>query len=251
MTEVIYLKRMVRNVEGGKDMKEFAVVIPAFRPMKKFPSYIKQLLQENVPHIIVINDGSEKEYDNIFSQIESLKGCTVITHQLNSGKGAALKTGFTYFLKHFSYLNGIVTADADGQHATKDVLEVGKHLDTLEDGFVLGSRVFKKKHMPLRSWIGNRFTSLVFKLFFGKFIRDTQTGLRGITTKELDWVTQLSGDHFDYEMNMLINMVRKKKRIIRVDIAALYEDDHTSHFETYKDAKLIARAILSHYFKIV
>lgn len=232
-------------------MKKYAVVIPAFRPMKSFPSYINHLLQNDVPQIIVVNDGSEKEYDEIFSEIGTLKGCTVVTHELNSGKGAALKTGFTYFLEHFSYLDGVVTADADGQHSIKDVLAVGKHLDTLEEGFVLGSRVFKKKHMPLRSWIGNRFTSLVFKIFFGKFIRDTQTGLRGITKKELEWVSQLNGDHFDYEMNMLINMVRKNKRIIRVDIAALYEQEHTSHFETYKDAKLVARAILNHYFKII
>lgn len=136
---------MARNEERGRDMKEFAVVIPAFRPTKQFPFYVKQLLQNNVPHIIVINDGSEKEYDDIFSQIENFKDCTVITHPLNSGKGAALKTGFIYFSNHFPYLNGVVTVDADGQHAPKDVLEVGKSLETVEEGFVLGSRVFKKK----------------------------------------------------------------------------------------------------------
>lgn len=229
-------------------MKKFAVIIPAFRPMKNLPEYIQLLIQNNVPQIIVINDGSEEEYNEIFSQIERLNECTVITHPINRGKGSSLKTAFTYFLNHYSYLNGIVTADADGQHSIKDVLEVGNRLDTIEEGFVLGSRVFKKKYMPFRSWIGNRFTSIVFKLFFGQYIRDTQTGLRGITTKELDWVIPLNGDHFEYEMNMLIQMIRKNKRIICVDIAALYKKEHTSHFETYKDAKLVARAILNHYF---
>lgn len=237
-------------VVGGEEMMNYAVVIPAFRPMRELPHYIDQLIQRGVPEIIVVNDGSESEYDEIFSVIENIKGCTVIKHDVNSGKGVALKTAFVYFLEHFSHLNGVVTADADGQHSVKDVLAVGERLTELEDGFVLGSRVFKKKHMPLRSWIGNRFTSLVFKLFFGAYIRDTQTGLRGITTNELEWVTQLSGDHFDYEMNMLIQMVCEQKRIIRVDIAALYEEEHTSHFETYRDAKRIARAILKHYFNM-
>src|SRR5699024_889925 len=100
-----------------------------------------------------------------------------------------------------------------------------------------------------RSWIGNLLTSLVFKIFFGQFIRDTQTGLRGITTPELGWATPLSGDNFDYEMIMLIHMDSKNKRIISVDIATLYKKVHTSHLDTSKDAKLIASARFSQYIK--
>lgn len=230
-------------------MKKFAVIIPAYRPMRSLPEYVHNLIQNGVPQIIVVDDGSGEPYRDVFSQIETFKECTLITHPTNRGKGAALKAGFTCFLNQFSYLNGVVTADADGQHSTEDVLQVGKRLDTIEEGFILGSRAFNIKRMPLRSWIGNRLTSLVFKIFFGQFIRDTQTGLRGITTPELGWVTQLSGDNFDYEMIMLIHMVSKNKRIISVDIATLYKKVHTSHFETFKDTKLIARAIFSQYFK--
>ena len=237
-------------VVGGEEMKNYAVVIPAFRPMRELPRYVERLIQNGVPEVIIVNDGSESEYDEIFSTIETMNGCTIIHHEMNSGKGVSLKTAFTYFIKHFSHLKGVVTADADGQHSVKDVLAVGERLSELENGFVLGSRVFKKKYMPLRSWVGNRFTSLVFKLFFGSYIRDTQTGLRGITTNEIDEVIQLTGDYFDYEMNMLIYMIREEKRIVRVDIDALYEEEHTSHFETVKDAKRIARAILKHYFNI-
>lgn len=231
-------------------MKKFGVVIPAYRPMRELAQYVEQLVENSVPQIIVVNDGSGSTYDPIFIEIEQMKNCTVLTNKVNSGKGASLKRAFTYVLENYPYLKGIVTADADGQHAIKDVLGVGEKLETLEEGFVLGSRVFKKKGMPLRSWIGNRFTSLVFMLFFGRYIKDTQTGLRGVTTNEINWITQLQGDHFDYEMNMLIHMIRKDKRIVRVDIQAIYAEEHTSHFETYKDAKLIAQSIIKHYFKM-
>lgn len=229
-------------------MKKFAVIIPAYRPMRNLPEYVHQLIQKGVPQIIVVDDGSGEPYKEVFAQIEHFKECTLITHPTNKGKGVALKAAFTYFSEHFSYLNGVVTADADGQHAIKDVLQVGEKLETMDEGFILGSRTFNIKHMPLRSWIGNRFTSLVFKIFFGQFIRDTQTGLRGITTPELEGVTHLKGDNFDYEMIMLIHMVSQKKRMISVDIATLYKREHTSHFETYKDTKLIARAIFSQFF---
>ncbi|HIZ71194.1 MAG TPA: glycosyltransferase family 2 protein [Candidatus Atopostipes pullistercoris] len=230
-------------------MKKFAVIIPAYRPMKSLPEYVHNLIQNGVPHVIVVDDGSGASYKDIFAEIKTFKECILITHPKNKGKGAALKTGFDYFLKHFPSLNGVVTADADGQHAIKDVLQVGKRLDTMDTGFVLGSRTFNLKYMPLRSWIGNRLTSLVFKIFFGQFIRDTQTGLRGITSSELPWVSQLSGDKFDYEMIMLIHMVSKNKRVISVDIKTLYEKNHTSNFETFKDTKLVARALFRQYFK--
>ena len=235
-------------VVGDNKMKKFAVIIPAYRPMKSLPEYVYNLIQNGVPQIIVVDDGSGEPYKDIFTQIASFKECTLITHPTNQGKGIALKAGFTYFLQHFSYLNGVVTADADGQHSIKDVLQVGKRLERMEEGFILGSRTFNLKDMPLRSWIGNRLTSLVFKIFFGQFIRDTQTGLRGITTPELSWVNLLGGDNFDYEMIMLIHMISKNKRVVSVDIATLYEENHTSHFETYKDTKLVARAIFSQYF---
>ena len=243
-------KNLGRVSVGGDVMRKFGVVIPAFRPMKELTEYVQHLSLQGVPQIIVVNDGSEEAYDAIFAKIAKIENCTVLNNELNSGKGASLKKGFTYFLEHFSHLKGIVTADADGQHAADDVLAVGDKLATLNEGFVLGSRVFKRKDMPIRSWIGNRFTSFIFKILFGRYIRDTQTGLRGITTIELDWVNQLYGDRFEYEMNMLINMIRKDKHIVRVDIKALYAEEHTSHFETFKDAKLIAQLIVKNIFNV-
>ncbi len=229
-------------------MIKFAVIIPAYRPMAELPAYIEALILEQVKHILVIDDGSGPKYQTVFEEIRAYDQCTVLVHEENKGKGAALRTGFLYVLNHYSHLVGVVTADADGQHLVNDVLKVGEQLEKISSGFVLGSRVFKKNDMPLRSWVGNRLTSFIFKLFFGKFIRDTQTGLRGIATAELDWVIQLRGDHFEYEMNMLIQMIKREKRIVRVDIAAIYGEDYSSHFEAFKDTKLITRAILSHYF---
>ena len=77
-------------------------------------------------------------------------------------------------------------------------------------------------------------------MLFGKYIGDTQTGLRGITTKELEWVVHLRGSNFDYEMNMLIAMVQENSRIVRVDIEAVYAEEHFSTYNTYIDSVRIA-----------
>lgn len=232
-------------------MKNFAVIIPAYRPKDNLLRYVEALLQQNVARVIIVSDGNDEHYGELFHQLSALESCTVLYHKYNHGKGRALKTAFKYFLKHYSELSGVVTADADGQHLVKDVLNVGDCLEKNKEGFVLGIRDFERREVPLRSLIGNVFTSRVFQVLFGVYIKDTQTGLRGIATSELEWAIQLKGNQFEYEMNMLINMINKKKRIVHVDIAAVYEEKHTSHFATYKDSVRIAGQIIREYFRKV
>lgn len=230
-------------------MRNYVVVIPAYQPMDTFHHYVNELLQEEVAQVIIVDDGNEERYDNLFEQLKQSPNCIVLHHERNHGKGAALKTAFGHYLEHFSHLAGVVTADADGQHLIKDVLEVGDRLQSMDHGFILGTRVFDRKEMPTRSFIGNTITSRIFQVLFGKYIGDTQTGLRGITKAELDEVLQLRGSHFDFEMNMLIFMINSKKRVVRVDIEAVYAEEHTSTYHTYADsvkiAGLIAKAYLN------
>jgi len=234
-------------IKGGKRMREFAVVIPAYRPKDILPQYVDRLIQHGVKQVIVVDDGNEASYNELFHQLAQYERCTVLEHQYNSGKGAALKTGFNHFLNHHLELPGVVTADADGQHLIEDVLKVGDRIAQNKEGFVLGTREFHRKEMPTRSFIGNTVTSRVFQGLFGMYIKDTQTGLRGIATGELYWIIQLKGDHFDFEMNMLINMIKKNKRIVRVDVAAIYDDVHISYFDTYTDSVRVARQMVREY----
>lgn len=221
-------------------MKKYAVVIPAYRPKELIEEYVNGLVHHGVSHVIIVNDGNEESFEELFQRLSKIERTTVLKHSINRGKGAGLKTAIDYYLKYLSHLKGIVTADADGQHLLEDVLNIGNHLEKMDEGFVLGARVYNRKNMPPRSLIGNTVTSRVFQALFGTYIRDTQTGLRGIATSELEWVFQLRGDHFDFEMNMLINMVKKHRRIVQVDIEAVYEEVHVSHFNTYKDSVRIA-----------
>ena len=194
--------------------------------------------------MLVVDDGNDAEYFALFQELAEMKGCTVLTHTENRGKGAGLKTGFRYFLTHLSELSGIVTADADNQHLVPDVLKVGDHLAGRQAGVILGSRNFRQKNVPVRSFIGNTFTSALIRVLFGRYIPDTQTGLRGIVTEEIPDLIKLSGDRFDYEMTMLIQLIKQKKEIIFLEIETVYEEEHISYYDTYADSLRIAKHIL-------
>lgn len=66
-----------------------------------------------------INDGSGTEYDNIFELVAGIiirLGGVVLKHDVNRGKGRALKIAFHYILNNYSDVLAVVTADSDGQY---------------------------------------------------------------------------------------------------------------------------------------
>ncbi|MBQ1502402.1 MAG: glycosyltransferase family 2 protein, partial [Clostridia bacterium] len=164
---------MTESLEG------ISVVIPAYKPDEKLLVLIDELAAVGFSDIIVVDDGGGREYAKIFEDVALRPFCTVLTHELNRGKGAALRTAFTYVDEARRDGKGLVSADADGQHLPEDIK--ASALKMIETGkVILGSRDFSDPSVPGRSRVGNRITSIVFRLFFGMKITDTQTGLRAI-----------------------------------------------------------------------
>ena len=143
----------------------------------------------------------EKEFEEKYDLIKSLKRkygadyqeifatvaqwATVLTHPANRGKGAALKTAFTWFLENRPDGLGVVTVDGDNQHHPADTRACCEHM--MKTGHaVLGCRDFNQEDVPARSSFGNKTTSLIFKIFVGMTISDTQTGLRALPRKVLE-----------------------------------------------------------------
>ncbi|WP_041484093.1 glycosyltransferase [Desulfitobacterium metallireducens] len=214
-----------------------AVIIPALNPILALTDFVRALLERGVPKVIVVNDGSDSSYNPIFHEIEQMEHCTVLVHEVNRGKGKALKTAFTYIIEHYSYLDGVVTADADGQHTVEDVCKIAERLSLKENSLVLGVRNFKESNVPLRSYMGNLMTGFLFQSLYGYNLQDTQTGLRGIPIRELIWMVETSGERYDYEINVLIKARHHKVSFSTVPIQTVYFDNNSgSHFSTVRDA---------------
>lgn len=233
-------------------MKALKVIplIPSLNPDEKMTRYIKQLIDIGFEKIIVVNDGSSEKYDEYFDEIQKYKEVDVLKHAVNQGKGRALKTGFHHYLNNYSNYIGVVTADADGQHSPKDTLKVAKSLSQNKKSLILGTRNFNEEQVPFRSKWGNKITTFVFKLFYGKTINDTQTGLRGMPNNFIRSCLKLAGERFDYEINVLIEAVRAKINIKEEIIETIYiEENKSSHFHPFRDSIKIYKILLGSFFK--
>ncbi len=219
------------------------VLIPAYKPDDKLINLIKELKSACDYDIITVDDGGGEEFKAIFDEARNL-GVTVLTHEVNKGKGAALKTGFKYIDEHFS--SGCVTADADGQHLVKDIIAVANKLNENPENLIIGARKFGKD-VPLRSKFGNICTRITFNLLNATSIGDTQTGLRGIPKSKLGEYSVMAGDRYEYEMRMLLTARENDVDLKEVTIDTVYiEDNASSHFNPVKDAMRVYLPVLSH-----
>jgi dolichol-phosphate mannosyltransferase len=210
-----------------------SILIPAYRPDSKLIELVEQLRSEGFRDLVVIDDGGGSEFSALF---ESLRDkATVLVHPHNRGKGAALKTGMAYLMEARPDEVGTITVDADGQHRLPDIRRVAQELLDHPQALILGVRSFTKAGVPLRSRLGNLVTRFVFWALVGKFVRDTQTGLRGIPQQVMPQLVRLRPDRYEYELEMLLACRRRSFRQVTIETVYL-DENRSSHFNPVADS---------------
>lgn len=219
--------------------KKLIIVIPAYEPDFHLPELIDKLNNSfNDFKMIVVNDGS-KSHDDIFNEVKNKDNVILLNHDENKGKGEALKTAFRY-IKEQKLDSIIITADSDGQHKPEDIKKVYNFYLKHEGALVLGSRKFENA-VPKRSSFGNDVSRILLRLFENKHLNDTQTGLRAFNSDLLDFLLNVKGSRFEYEMNMLAEAVRENIDIYEIAIETIYIDQNkASHFRPVRDFSRIS-----------
>ena len=232
------------------DLSKISVVLPSLDPDEKLIAVVDGLLEYGFSHIILVNDGSKQENLHYFTDLAAQHPeITLLHHEVNKGKGAALKNAFRWFLQNRPEGYGVVTVDGDNQHHPEDTRRCCEHM--LATGHtVLGCRDFNQADVPARSSFGNKTTSMIFKIFVGMTISDTQTGLRAFPREVLEQIVTVYGDRFEYETNMLLSFKTNGIPFDEVKIRTVYiEENKSSHFRVLHDSWRIYKLILAHFFR--
>ena len=232
------------------DLSKISVVLPSLDPDEKLIAVVDGLLEHGFSDIILVNDGSKAENLHYFTDLAAQHPeIHLLHHEVNKGKGAALKNAFRYFLENRPEGYGVVTVDGDDQHHPEDTRRCCEQM-MASGNIVLGCRDFNQEDVPARSSFGNKTTSIIFKVFVGMTISDTQTGLRAIPRKVLEQLVDVYGDRFEYETNMLLAFKTNGIDFDEVKIRTVYiEENKSSHFRVIHDSWRIYKLILAHFFR--
>ena len=234
------------------DPKSAVILIPSLEPDDRLPAYLGQLRERGFERMVVVDDGSSEKTQHLFDQMAQMEGVTVLHHDVNHGKGVALKTGYAWIRDNLPDISGVITADADGQHTVEDCWRLAEALAEGKRALYLGSRDFNLPNVPARSRKGNKITSAVFWALYGQYLPDTQTGLRAFRREELSFMIDVSGERYEYEMNVLIACARASIPMIPLTIETVYENDNAgSHFHPVRDSIRIYKVILGNFVKFM
>ena len=219
-----------------------ALIVPAYHPIEDMIPMLERFIENPDFVPVVVNDGSGPDYEPIFARVP--EGCILLRHEVNRGKGAALKTAIGYVLDHLPQCDLAVTADADGQHRYEDIVRVAEVARRHPGTLVLGSRAFDG-NVPFKSRFGNGITRQVFGIASGVKIRDTQTGLRAFDRACMAKFREIPGERYEYEINMLLYAAREGIAMREETIETIYIDDNSaSSFHPFRDSFKIYACIL-------
>ena len=222
------------------------VLIPAYCPDEKLLGVLSGFAERDDYDIVIVDDGSGSDCAAVFEAASSGEygRVTVLHHDENRGKGAAIKTGLEYILSVGEENDGVVTVDADGQHLPEDALRVAEAWAAKPEALITGSRRLKGK-VPLRSRMGNAITRSIFAVTTGVRVYDTQTGLRAFSVQGITKMLTIAGDRYDYEINQLLYAAKHRIPIVEVPIETVYiADNKSSLFRGFKDSWLIYKMII-------
>lgn len=193
---------------------KLCVVIPAFNEC----NFIYRLVSEThnfMRDVIVVDDGS---LDNTFEEAKRA-GAIVLRHNINKGKGKALKTGLEYALS--KNYDAVITLDGDGQHNPSDIVSLIHCVEKTGADIVIGTRYRNSKNMPLVRIFTNITSSLFISFLVQRHLTDVHSGFRLIKSKVLRNI-YLKKEHFDFDIELILKAVRAGFKIAEVNIQTIY-----------------------------
>jgi len=195
--------------------KKIFFVIPAYNEGNSIGRVVSELKKVGYKYIVVIDDGSkDKTYDEAKKQ-----GVFVLTHIINRGQGASLRTGIDYALKHGAEF--IVTFDSDGQHRIEDLPVMLEPVIKGDAEVTLGSRFLRKTSMPLGRRILLKGSVLVQWIFYGVKLSDAHNGYRVLSRKAARQI-RIDSDRMEHASEIVEEIVKNHIKYKEVPVIIRY-----------------------------
>jgi 2-polyprenyl-3-methyl-5-hydroxy-6-metoxy-1,4-benzoquinol methylase/glycosyltransferase involved in cell wall biosynthesis len=198
------------------------------KTLDRIPSEFRSRIQE----VFVCDDASQDDTYLVglgYQQITTDLPITVVRHEVNLGYGGNQKAGYQLAAEHD--LDIIVLLHGDGQYAPELLPEIVAPLERGECDAVFGSRMMtkgaaRKGGMPLYKYLGNRVLTTLENGALGSHLSEFHSGYRAYRVRALaDLDLAESSDGFNFDTQIIIQLLDKGKRIVEIPIPTYYGDE--------------------------
>lgn len=198
-----------------------SIVIPVYNERKTLFEIVRRVLSVPLPiarELVLVDDYSTDGTRELYPRLaEEFPGASirVILHEVNQGKGAALRTGY----RHFSG-DIVIVQDADLEYDPNDYPRL---LAPILDGradVVYGSRFLRgTENRVLSFWhtLGNRFLTLVSNMFTGLNLTDMETCYKVFRSVVIKGIN-IRSNRFGVEPEVTAKIAKGRWRVYEVAI---------------------------------
>jgi glycosyltransferase involved in cell wall biosynthesis len=196
---------------------EIITIIPSYNEEKTIKKIVHQALSYS--DILVVDDGSTDHT----SKLAVEAGARIIKHEVNLGKGAAIKTGIEKALDDDYKV--IILMDGDGQHNPKCIPFLASGIGKAE--MVICSRFIDGPPlgMTLMRRLSNKLTTNLLKIITGYQLTDSQCGFRAFSSDVAPFFLKIPYDDYAYESEIIYQASKNGVVIIEKPIPCFYKDE--------------------------
>lgn len=198
-----------------KKAMKLSIIIPVYNERKFFLTLLNKVRKVNIGNItkeiIIVDDYST---DGTRDLLKKIKGCTVLYHDKNKGKGAAVRTGLRHATGDITLIQ-----DADLEYDPNDYPKLLRPILEGRAKVVYGSR-FKQQHHHPRYWMyyfGNISLTLATNVLYGTRITDMWTCYK-VFTREVRERLTLKSNRFNFDPEITAKILRMGYRIHEVPV---------------------------------
>lgn len=228
-----------------------AVIIPVYNHGPQIGEVIRRTQKLGLP-VFVVDDGST---DGTAENIAAIDGIIVLHHSSNTGKGAALLTGF--MAAGEKGYDWAITLDGDGQHRPEDAIKLLDAVNDADRSIVIGKRqgMVGKKNVPWTSRFGRKFSNFWVWAAGGPWVEDSQSGFRLYPLPEV-LTLDVKARRYQFEVEVLVKARQQGIKTKEVPVQVIYQPkgERVSHFRPWLDfnrnSAVFSRLIFARIFKV-
>lgn len=208
---------------------KLSIVIPCYNEKDTLEACVDRIMRiqdENLAlEVIIVDDCSTDGSLDIAKQLEEkYENITVLKHDVNQGKGAALQTGFKKATGEF-----VAIQDADLEYNPVDLKRLVLPLVTDEADVVLGTRFLTgEAHRVLYFWhsMGNKFLTFLSNMFSDLNLTDMECCYK-LFKREIIQSIEIHEKRFGVEPELVAKVAQMRVRIFEMGVsytARTYEE---------------------------
>jgi glycosyltransferase involved in cell wall biosynthesis len=199
-------------------IRKLSVIVPIYNERNTLVEILRRMRAVELPdgierEIIVVDDGSSDGTRDVLRQLGD-STVRIVLHDVNLGKGAALRTGFKHATGEY-----VLVQDADLEYDPEDWPKLLNPVLRGRARVVYGSRFTgERRNMLLLHWIGNRFLSMTTNVLFNTTLSDMETCYKLVDRSLIDEMN-LRANRFDIEAELSAKILKRGVRIYEVPIS--------------------------------